>query len=48
MKKPMLVVDCPGAITDIPVEAADAGCKSEVTQIADGQWRITVKLPSLT
>ncbi len=37
-----LLVDCPGAITDIPADAADAGYRSKVAQIADGEWRITL------
>ncbi len=37
-----LLVDCPGAITDIPADAADAGCKTDVTQIADGEWKISI------
>jgi tRNA 2-thiouridine synthesizing protein A len=37
-----LLVDCPGAITDIPKDAAEAGCGSEVIQIADGEWKIGV------
>jgi tRNA 2-thiouridine synthesizing protein A len=37
-----LLVDCPGAITDIPNDAAEAGLESEVTQIGNGEWRISV------
>ncbi len=37
-----LLVDCPGAITDIPKDAADAHCKTEVMQIRDGEWKISI------
>ena len=41
-----LLVDCPGAITDIPNDAAKAHCETEVIQIADGEWKISIdKLP---
>jgi TusA-related sulfurtransferase len=37
-----LLVDCPGAITDIPVAISNISCESEVVQIGDGEWRITL------
>ncbi len=37
-----LLVDCPGAITDIPNDASKTGCKTEVVQIANGEWKISV------
>ncbi len=37
-----LLVDCPGAITDIPDDASKADCETEVTQIANGEWRIAI------
>ena len=37
-----LLVDCPGAITDIPDDASKAGCETETTQIADGEWKIAI------
>lgn len=37
-----LLVDCPGAITDIPDDASKANCQTETTQIADGEWKISI------
>ena len=37
-----LLVDCPGAITDIPNDAAEAGCETEVIQIGNGEWKISI------
>jgi len=37
-----LLVDCPGAITDIPIDASKANCKTKVIQIGDGEWKITI------
>ena len=37
-----LLVDCPGAITDIPNDAAEAGRETEVIQIGNGEWRISI------
>ncbi|MCP4545265.1 MAG: hypothetical protein GY835_02225 [bacterium] len=37
-----LLVDCPGAITDIPDDASKANYETEVTQIANGEWRIAI------
>lgn len=38
-----LLVDCPGAITDIPNDAAESGCSSDVTQLRDGEWKISIR-----
>lgn len=38
-----LLVDCPGAITDIPKGAAEYGCNTEVIQIAGGEWKIAIQ-----
>jgi tRNA 2-thiouridine synthesizing protein A len=37
-----LLVDCPGAITDIPDDAAKADWETQVTQIANGEWKIAI------
>lgn len=37
-----LLVDCPGAITDVPADAAKEDWQSTVAQISDGEWRITL------
>ncbi|MCP4581446.1 MAG: sulfurtransferase TusA family protein [candidate division Zixibacteria bacterium] len=37
-----LLVDCPGAITDIPDDASKANCETEVTQIGNGEWKIAI------
>ncbi len=38
-----LLVDCPGAITDIPNDASKAHCETEVIQIKDGEWKISIR-----
>ena len=38
-----LLVDCPGAITDIPREASERGCRTDVVQIGDGEWKIALR-----
>ncbi len=43
-----LLVDCPGAITDIPADAAKAHCETEVTQISDGEWKISIGKTGVT
>ena len=37
-----LLVDCPGAITDIPVDASKHGFGTDVVQIGDGEWKIAI------
>jgi len=37
-----LLVDCPGAITDVPHDASKADCETEVTQIGNGEWKIAI------
>ncbi len=37
-----LLVDCPGAITDIPDDASKANCETDVTQIGNGTWKIII------
>ncbi len=37
-----LLVDCPGAITDIPDDASKANCQTDVTQIGNGEWKIRI------
>jgi len=37
-----LLVDCPGAITDIPKEASGHGYRADVVQIGDGEWKIAI------
>ena len=38
-----LLVDCPGAITDIPNEAAKADYETDVTQIGNGEWKVAIR-----
>ena len=37
-----LLVDCPGAITDIPRDASENGFGTDVVQIGDGEWKIAI------
>ena len=38
-----LLVDCPGAITDIPRDASEHGFRTGVHQIRDGEWKIAIR-----
>ncbi len=38
-----LLVDCPGAITDIPKDASRSGYDTTVIQIGDGEWSIAIR-----
>jgi len=37
-----LLVDCPGAITDVPDDASKANCETAVLQSGNGEWKITI------